>query len=61
MTATMQYYETKTFDYIFILGHQSAFPLPSAGIIPIMEMFCDGAQRDEFGFLTFPHAKYVVK
>ncbi|CAC5402030.1 ABCA2 [Mytilus coruscus] len=38
-------------------GHQSAFPLPSAGIIPIMEMFCDGAERDEFGFLTFPHAK----
>ena len=40
-------------------GHESAFPLPSAGIIPIMEMFCDGAETDEYGFLKFPHSKYV--
>lgn len=34
----------------------SAFPLPSAGVISIMQSFCDNGQRDEDGFNEFPNS-----
>uniref|UniRef100_A0A2R5LDX6 ATP-binding cassette sub-family A member 2 n=1 Tax=Ornithodoros turicata TaxID=34597 RepID=A0A2R5LDX6_9ACAR len=33
-----------------------AFPLPSAGVIAVMQAFCDNGVRDENGFATFPNS-----
>lgn len=33
-----------------------AFPLPSAGVIAVMQAFCDNGIRDENGFATFPNS-----
>lgn len=40
-------------------GFFNARPLPSAGVISVMEAFCDGGVPDSSGFLTFPNASYV--
>ncbi|KAL3242105.1 hypothetical protein MRX96_021472 [Rhipicephalus microplus] len=33
-----------------------AFPLPSAGVIAVMQAFCDNGVRDSNGFATFPNS-----
>ncbi|KAM7305191.1 hypothetical protein ISCGN_015088 [Ixodes scapularis] len=33
-----------------------AFPLPSAGVIAVMQAFCDNGIRDSDGFATFPNS-----
>ncbi|CAN7993624.1 unnamed protein product [Ixodes hexagonus] len=33
-----------------------AFPLPSAGVIAVMQAFCDNGVRDSDGFATFPNS-----
>ncbi|XP_021369630.1 ATP-binding cassette sub-family A member 2-like isoform X2 [Mizuhopecten yessoensis] len=38
-------------------GNYYAEPLPSSGVVPIMQMFCDGGQsKDKNGFREFHHA-----
>ncbi len=32
-------------------------PLPSAGVISIMQAFCDGGVEDDDGFMSYPHAE----
>ncbi|XP_041370956.1 ATP-binding cassette sub-family A member 2-like [Gigantopelta aegis] len=34
-----------------------AKPLPSSGIVSIMQMFCENGVRDEWGFMNFPNSR----
>ena len=46
--------------FIFhFLGHFMAKPMPSAGIIPLLQSFCPNANShvDKHGFIDFPSAR----
>jgi hypothetical protein len=37
-----------------------ALPLPSSGVIAIMQAFCDGGHVGDEGFVEFPNARYGI-
>lgn len=39
----------------------TARPLPSAGLVSILQMFCDGGQRDSHGFMNFSNSRSTQK
>jgi hypothetical protein len=42
----------------FKIAHYNAWPLPSAGFIPLMQSFCDpkAGIKNEYGFLEYPNS-----
>lgn len=45
-----------TIEYILTLVAFSARPLPSSGLMAVLQSFCDGGVKDEDGFDTFPNS-----
>lgn len=46
-----------TYTFLFFnIATFSAYPLPSAGVIAIMQAFCDNGIRGENGFKDFPNS-----
>jgi hypothetical protein len=52
--------EIKFCYYFYVLDIFAVKALPSAGIIPLLQMFCPNKTQNKHGFPIFPESKYVT-
>jgi hypothetical protein len=45
------------FNYVLAIAHSPTKPLPSAGILAVMQDFCAGGEYDSLNFRHFPGSK----
>ena len=48
------------FFVVVVLDIFAVKALPSAGIIPLLQMFCPNKTQNKHGFPIFPESKYVI-
>ena len=47
-------------DCVWHSDRYRARPLPSAGLVSLLQMFCDGGHREAHGFMNFSNKRHVL-